>query len=483
MASVDWQKATTQKAGAMIKHNGKAERVAVKHSNKDIDTSKSHLNIYIGADDYKPMLDKVKERIKEVDKKYPPKRDMGDRRITCILLEVPVPQGIADKGKAEDFLRKSLKVIEDFFGAENVGGLCGHFDEQHPYTDKDGQEKISLIHGHIPVAAYAEWTDKKTGEKRCGINGKHCETRERLTALNKAMDEMCIREYSISYNTGETPERKSVERLKRETELRAEEDRLKKNIQEKTIKLDELEKDVIMAEAQSEIAQKEAEELSTQVNELTTARDETTAENERLKVEHSTLSADNVRLKTENESIEVRNKEIKTQGDDVIAAITKAKANTAAEVERGQKLRQDNDDFVMSLQPIKEKTVTHKVKTGVFKTEEVTETVPLTAQELEFNRALQAAQAVIRSDEQRKAAVAAAEKEAIARLEARTDLTERRTAALQARASISPAFKAKYSQMIPQSQYRGRRERDESELTQSKQNSHNTSKPKQVERD
>ncbi len=243
MASVDWQKATTQKAGAMKKHNGKNERVNIAHSNADIDKSKSHLNVYIGADDYAPMLDKVKARIKEVDEKYPPKRNMGDKRITCIMLETPVPQEITEQGKAEDFLRNAHKVIEDFFGAENVGGTCGHFDEQHWYTDKDGKERMSLVHGHTLVAAYAEWQDKKTGELRRGINGKNCETKTRLRALNKAMDDMCLREYGISYNTAETPERKSVERLKEETELRREADMQRKELDElakKRVKLKEI---------------------------------------------------------------------------------------------------------------------------------------------------------------------------------------------------------------------------------------------------
>lgn len=244
MASVDWQKATTQKAGAMKKHNGKDERVNGNHSNNDIDKSKSHLNVYIGADDYAPMLDKVKARIKEVDEKYPPKRNMGDKRITCIMLETPVPQEITEQGKAEDFLRNAHKVIEDFFGAENVGGTCGHFDEQHWYTDKDGKERMSLVHGHTLVAAYAEWQDKKTGELRRGINGKNCETKTRLRALNKAMDDMCLREYGISYNTAETPEHKSVERLKEETELRREADMQRKEIAELSSRVGELERAV-----------------------------------------------------------------------------------------------------------------------------------------------------------------------------------------------------------------------------------------------
>lgn len=248
MASVDWLKATTQYAGAMKKHNGKDERVNGNHSNKDIDKSKSHLNVYIGADDYTPMLEKVKARIKEVDEKYPPKRNMGDKRITCIMLETPVPQEITEQGKAADFLRSAHKVIEDFFGAENVGGTCGHLDEQHWYTDKDGKERLSLVHGHTIVAAYAEWTDQKTGKQRIGINGKNCETKARLKALNNAMDYMCRREYGISYNTAETPQRKSVERLKVETELRKEIAELEAKKQVAERQLSELNGKILTAE-------------------------------------------------------------------------------------------------------------------------------------------------------------------------------------------------------------------------------------------
>lgn len=238
MASVDWLKATTQKAGAMIKHNGKEERIKNNHSNTDIDTSKSHLNFYIGADDYAPMLEKVKARIKEVDELYPPKRNLGAKRITCIMLETPVPQAIEEQGRAKEFLEETHKVIEDFFGAENVGGTVCHFDEQHKYPNKDCKEQKSLIHAHTLCCAYAEWTEKKknkqTGEittiERKGINGKNCETLARLHALNDKMQEMCLERFGVSFNTGETPQRKSVERLKNESELREEEFKLKKSI-------------------------------------------------------------------------------------------------------------------------------------------------------------------------------------------------------------------------------------------------------------
>ena len=241
MASVNWDKATIQKAGFMINHNGKKERVEKNHSNTDINKSKSHLNFYIGADDYAPMLQKAKARIKAVDEKYPPKKNLGAKRITFIMLETPVPKAIEEQGRAKEFLMETHKVIEAFFGAENVGGTVCHFDEQHPYTDsKTNLEKVSLIHAHTLCCAYAEWTEKKTNKKtgktiveeRKGINGKHCETREKLHALNDKMQEMCLAKFGVSFNTGETPQKKSVERLKNESALKEEENKLKKKVAE-----------------------------------------------------------------------------------------------------------------------------------------------------------------------------------------------------------------------------------------------------------
>jgi hypothetical protein len=104
------------------------------------------------------------------------------------------------------------KVYQDFFGVDNVMGSCIHYDEQHPYTDKDGTRKISLVHAHTLVAAYAEWMDK--GKERAGINGKNFMTKARLTGLNKAMCDMVRKKFGIEYNTGAVPTKEKTEKLK-----------------------------------------------------------------------------------------------------------------------------------------------------------------------------------------------------------------------------------------------------------------------------
>ena len=231
MASVNWQKMTKQTAGAMKRHNGKKERTDGNHTNKHIDKSKSHLNVYIGADDYDQMYKAMLKRVEEVDKIYPPlKKLKADERVICESLEYKCPQAIYDLGyeTAVRFFNDVHKIFIDFFGAENVHGSCIHFDEIHDYVDPQTKHTYtSLPHAHSLVSCYVEWEEdikkggKKTGEKRerKGINGKNFEKRERYNKLNKKIDDYCLRNYGIHFLTGEQAKKKTVEILKSESAL------------------------------------------------------------------------------------------------------------------------------------------------------------------------------------------------------------------------------------------------------------------------
>ena len=222
MASANWMKATTQKAGAMKMHLGQKERDEGNHSNTDIDQSLSKNNYALGCADYGEALERMKRRTKEVDELIPPKRIRKDR-VTCCFIELPCPLTLTERGLSNDFFKEAYKTLSDFFGAENVHGGFVHKDEVHTYTDKDKAVRTSLEHVHVLVSAY-------TPEK--GINGKAFETRARLKSLNTELDEMCFRSFGVRLNTKETPEHKSVERLKEETELRKEADTLHHRVTE-----------------------------------------------------------------------------------------------------------------------------------------------------------------------------------------------------------------------------------------------------------
>lgn len=215
MASVDWQKQTKQKAGAMKIHLGKNERVEMEHSNPDIDKSKSNLNAYIGCKDYKDAYIAMLKRVAEVDKISPPLRVKKDR-IICESLECPCPQSIFEMGRSAEFFEGLHQIYFEFFGEENVHGTCVHYDEMHPYKDKNGVEKMSLAHGHTLVSAYTEWSDK-TGERK-GINGKNFERKSRYNELNNLVQDYCQKTFGVNFLTGEEAQKKSVELLKAEGE-------------------------------------------------------------------------------------------------------------------------------------------------------------------------------------------------------------------------------------------------------------------------
>lgn len=233
MASADWMKLTSPHAAGMKKHLGAEERLSVNHSNRDIDKSKSHLNIVIGCEDYADALAAMRARVKEIDKLYPPlKKKKADERVIAEMIEVKCPQEIVEKGYEAvcEYFRGVYKIQQNFFGAENVHGGFAHFDEIHTYTDKDGTKRDSLPHMHTLVSAYCEWEEpvkvkgKKTGEfrHRQGINGKHFEVKPRYNQLNGKIDEYCMKYHGITYTKGKGKEPghgKTVETLKAEEKL------------------------------------------------------------------------------------------------------------------------------------------------------------------------------------------------------------------------------------------------------------------------
>ena len=222
MASANWMKATRQGAGAMKKHLNQEDRVKGEHGNKHIAPELTRYNYTLDTKDYMESLRRLTARTKAVDQILPPKRKRQDR-VTCCFIELPCPDAIRQQGRSDDFCVTMYQQLQIFFGKENVHGGFVHKDEIHDYYNKDGSKTTSLEHMHVLVSAY-------TPEK--GINGKAFETKARLNALNKALDQTCLREFGIRLNTDETPQHKTVERLKEESELRQEAAELREAIKD-----------------------------------------------------------------------------------------------------------------------------------------------------------------------------------------------------------------------------------------------------------
>ena len=171
MASADWAKHNSKSVTAIVKvHLSDEGRQQYHHSNENIDKSKSYLNYCIGCDDMSEALQNHLARVAEVDEKYPPLKENKDRK-TCVLVETPCPQAIADMGKSDEFFQGIYHIMSDYFGAENVHGSAIHKDEVHEYKDKDGIHK-SLEHAHTIVTPYLEWQEEVTKNVK-QENGKY----------------------------------------------------------------------------------------------------------------------------------------------------------------------------------------------------------------------------------------------------------------------------------------------------------------------
>ncbi len=189
--------------------NKKRSEKSVVHSNKEIDNSKANNNYSFGGawEDIKRSWAK---RVEQVDKLMPPKRIRKDR-VTAVMMEFTCPEAIEQAGKSRDFFAKAHNVLKEQFGKENVHGMCVHGDEQHEYVDKVTKiKKMSLKHAHALITPY-------TSSK--GVNGKQFQTRASMTALNNAMNEMCVKEFGIEYLTNGIARKQKVEELKKESEI------------------------------------------------------------------------------------------------------------------------------------------------------------------------------------------------------------------------------------------------------------------------
>ena len=235
MASIDCAKYTSGQVGGLSVHFDYDKRLECEHENPHIDKSKTHLNSFYDCTGYSDMLHKQKERVAKMDELHPPERVRKDR-ITAVMMEIPVPKAISDKGLTDQFLQDTYAMIGEMVGKDNMCGMTTHRDEVHDYIDHGGSVRTSLEHGHAMVVPYAHWTAKETvyGEdgkpvrdehgkivkqdvEREGVNAKHFLTRSFLKKLQDQMQEMVLEKYGISYQTSQEPLHMTVEDLKRES--------------------------------------------------------------------------------------------------------------------------------------------------------------------------------------------------------------------------------------------------------------------------
>ena len=180
------------------------------HSNKNINPELSSGNFHVGCESFKEAMDNAEKRLKEVDKVLPPKRLKKDR-IEVLLVNIPCPREITEQGKTKEFFNKVNDCMKDYFGEKNWHGMEIHVDEVHGYYDRNKhQECMSLEHAHGVATPFVEGK---------GVNAKGFMTKANLSRATQVVDEMCLKEFGVSYRTYQDPQHKSIEELKSETNI------------------------------------------------------------------------------------------------------------------------------------------------------------------------------------------------------------------------------------------------------------------------
>lgn len=221
MASVDFAKHTFTSGSAMVghftRHNG---RENVEYRNKYINPELTPKNYCIGLDDgarvptMSEIMDELRQRVAEIDELQPPKRRVKDR-VTMMTYSISSPEGLTDEQQRAFFAVAYDEVAKMSGGRQNVSVGFVHVDEVHEYIDENGERKMSRPHLQLAGVPY-------TSEK--GVNGKAFETRARMAAVNRAIDERCKRELGFAFLTGKKGlTGRTVEELQAASDTRAEE--------------------------------------------------------------------------------------------------------------------------------------------------------------------------------------------------------------------------------------------------------------------
>lgn len=189
MASVQWTKFKGHGAvKAVLRHNCSDTReVQQNHSNKQLDTSKTHLN-YGMYENYAEACKRYDDRIAELAPKSSKRKD----QVTGLGLVFPVPATLPEE-QHMDWFARCAGIICDTFGDENVMGFHVHRDEEHEYLHHEtGELTTSRVHAHATVVPEYEGR----------LCAKQVETRANIRKLNNAIEDMSQREFGVHFLEG-----------------------------------------------------------------------------------------------------------------------------------------------------------------------------------------------------------------------------------------------------------------------------------------
>lgn len=212
VASCDWKKIKgAGEAKAMFRHCDEEKRLELNHANKQIDKSRTPLNMAFGEFEggYENVCKAYDDFIADLDSM--PGANKRKDRVTLVGWSVPVPEGM-DEHTAREWTVDVYRVMVEEYGDCLLGGSA-HFDEVHEYKDAEtGAKRESRAHLHmyaVPVV------DGK-------LNAKQFTARRNMVRVNNAIEAMTQANYpGFQFQTGtKQKSRKSVEELKNESAVR-----------------------------------------------------------------------------------------------------------------------------------------------------------------------------------------------------------------------------------------------------------------------
>ena len=202
MASINIEKIKSKHGiQSIIQHN---KREHSRYSNEDIDLSKTRLNTTMEQKTADECYQYFKDRLNELDNTT--NTNFRKDRVEAIGIEFTIPNEV-DSSKFEEF---AYRYLCDKYGKENIISADCHRDEVHDYID-NGEVKESLEHIHavvIPVDNSGKLNAKK-------VMGNKYEMKQ----MQKDFDELVFKEFGIKYQKGTVPKKKTVEELKRSSEV------------------------------------------------------------------------------------------------------------------------------------------------------------------------------------------------------------------------------------------------------------------------
>lgn len=303
MAGVEFAKFSLSNLSEMDIHFDLNKRKVCDHSNISIDKNLVEKDYFINASNWEEVKERINSTVEEADKKNPPKRVRKDRKHLFTLC-VTCPPELEGTSQEDLFYKKAFEVLSQEVPIE-AGEV--HKDEKHQYYDtKKKSMEVSRNHCHFFGACL-------TNDGR--INAHDLINQERCQRVNDVIQQMCLDEFGISYQTGlgRSGEKKTVEQLKAESETSYQAGLVKEKIQQQEQLSMEISQKISEIAEMNSIVQMNTSIIKKQDEKIITQK-EAIQENEKvIEEQFSSIKTNKKKIREQEEKVTDLGNEIQTR--------------------------------------------------------------------------------------------------------------------------------------------------------------------------